>query len=153
MRKVCGGTCVGVTSGKRPARTHFAHLFERSFRTHTHTCDCTSHVCVRARTFATHTLIQNTFHSIIKTKHQILLKKIFVDWWNKLVNWCHEEDTIHFFSAWQLKRKSLKSSLIRNSRFLSFFNWEVLLISFRFLFGEFVIIWARYTCINSSENL
>ena len=81
------------------------------------------------------------------------VKKYFWVGENKLVNWCHEQDTIHFFSVWQLKKKSLKNSLIRNSRFLSFFNWEVLLISFRFLFGEFVIIWARYTCINSSENL
>ena len=39
------------------ARTHFAHMFQKSF--HTHTCDRTSHVCVRARTFATHTLVHN----------------------------------------------------------------------------------------------
>ena len=41
---------------KRAARTHIAHTFQNDFRTHTHTCDRTSHVCVRARTFATHAL-------------------------------------------------------------------------------------------------
>ena len=47
-----------VTSLKVPARTHTAHLFEKLFRTHTHTCDrtrATAHVRphiahVRART-------------------------------------------------------------------------------------------------------
>ena len=42
---------------KRSARTHISHTFQNGFRTHTHTCDRTSHVCVRARTFATHTLV------------------------------------------------------------------------------------------------
>ena len=42
---------------KRAARTHIPHTFQNGFRTHTHTCDHTSHVCVRARTFATHTLV------------------------------------------------------------------------------------------------
>ena len=41
---------------KRAARTHIPHTFQNGFRTHTHTYDRTSHVCVRARTFATHTL-------------------------------------------------------------------------------------------------
>ena len=41
---------------KRAARTHIPHTFQNGFCTHTHTCDCTSHTCVRARTFATHTL-------------------------------------------------------------------------------------------------
>jgi hypothetical protein len=46
-----------VTSLKMPARTHIAHMFRKSFRTHTHMCDRTSHLCVRAHTFATHTLM------------------------------------------------------------------------------------------------
>ena len=41
---------------KRSARTHISHTFQNGFRTHTHTCDSTSHVFVFARTFATHTL-------------------------------------------------------------------------------------------------
>ena len=41
---------------KRAARTHIPHTFQNGFRTHTHTCNRTSHVCVRARTFATHAL-------------------------------------------------------------------------------------------------
>ena len=49
-----------VTSLKVPARTHIAHMFKKSFRTHTHTCDRTSHTCVRARTFATHGLPVST---------------------------------------------------------------------------------------------
>ena len=44
---------------KRAARTHIPHTFQNGFRTHTHTCDRTSHVCVRARTFATHTLLNS----------------------------------------------------------------------------------------------
>ena len=40
---------------KRAARTHIPHTFQNGFCTHMHTCDHTSHVCVRARTFATHT--------------------------------------------------------------------------------------------------
>jgi hypothetical protein len=34
---------------KRSARTHISHTFQNGFRTHTHTCDRTSHMCVRAR--------------------------------------------------------------------------------------------------------
>ena len=50
--------CAKVSSHtrKRAARTHIAHTFQKGFRTHTHTCDRTSHVCVCARTFATHAL-------------------------------------------------------------------------------------------------
>ena len=44
--KMCGRTCVGVTGGK----TARAHARDR---------DRTSHVCVCARTFATHTLIKS----------------------------------------------------------------------------------------------
>ena len=40
-------------SERRPAHMHFAHMFMRSFCT----CNRTSHVCVRACTFATHPLI------------------------------------------------------------------------------------------------
>ena len=40
---------------KRAARKHIPHTFQDGFRTHT--CDRTSHVCLRARTFATHTLL------------------------------------------------------------------------------------------------
>ena len=41
---------------KQAARTHIPHSFQNGFRTHTHRCDRTLHVCVRGRTFATHTL-------------------------------------------------------------------------------------------------
>ena len=46
-----------VTSLKVPPRTHIAHIFEKSFCMHTHTCNRKSHTCVRARTFATHALL------------------------------------------------------------------------------------------------
>ena len=42
---------------KRAARTHISYTFQNGIRTHTHTCDRTSHVCVRARTFATQSLL------------------------------------------------------------------------------------------------
>ena len=42
---------------KRAARAHIPHTFQNGFRTHTH--DRTLHVCVRARTFATHTLLKS----------------------------------------------------------------------------------------------
>ena len=56
----CSKKCAKVRSHiARPnkGRTHIPHTFQNGFRTHTHTCDRTSHVCVRARTFATHTLV------------------------------------------------------------------------------------------------
>ena len=53
---------------KRAARTHIPHTFQNGFRTHMHTCDRTSHMCVRARTFATHSLRNNTF------KHQFVCR-------------------------------------------------------------------------------
>ena len=60
-----------VTSLKVPARTHIAHMFKKSFRTHTHTCDRTSHTCVRARTFATHGL-----HLAVLTWSSLISQKI-----------------------------------------------------------------------------
>ena len=45
-----------VTCLKVPAHTHIAHRFEKSFRTHMHRWDRTSHLCMRARTLATHAL-------------------------------------------------------------------------------------------------
>ena len=59
-----------VTSLKVPARTHIAHIFEKSFRTHTHTCDRTSHTCVRACTFATHTLAVIVWSNFIFTNSE-----------------------------------------------------------------------------------
>ena len=47
---------------KRAARAHIPHTFQNGFRTHTHTCDRTSHVCVRARTFATHSLVSGSIY-------------------------------------------------------------------------------------------
>ena len=43
------------------SRTHIPHTFQNGFCTHTH--DRTLHVCVHARTFATHTLI--FFHILL----------------------------------------------------------------------------------------
>ena len=40
---------------KQAKRTQIPHTFQNGFRTHT--CDRTSQVCVRARTFATHTYL------------------------------------------------------------------------------------------------
>ena len=39
------------------ARTYIPHTFQKGFRTHTHTCDRTSDVCMCARAFTTHTLL------------------------------------------------------------------------------------------------
>ena len=65
---------------KRAARTHIPHTFQNGFRTHTHTCNRTSHVCVRARTFATYTLQRWTWgsiclHKIVKILQIILRVK------------------------------------------------------------------------------
>ena len=46
---------------KMAARTHIPHTFQNGFCTHTHTCDRTSHVRVRACTFVTHSLIKSSF--------------------------------------------------------------------------------------------
>ena len=68
-----------VTSLKMPARTHIAHMSKKSFRTHTHTCNRTSHVCVRARTFATHALIINLRKLLLITSfHLFLGRKLWV---------------------------------------------------------------------------
>ena len=58
---------------KRAARTHIPHTFQNGFRTHTHTCDRTSHVCVRARTFATHTLKNLGWKSLVSNWNLIYL--------------------------------------------------------------------------------
>ena len=65
---------------KSAARTHIPHTFQNGFRTHTHKCDHTSHVCVRARTFATYTLQRWTWgsiclHKIVKILQIILRVK------------------------------------------------------------------------------
>ena len=59
----CSKKCAKVQSHIAPlnmsrTHTHPAHFSEWILHAHTHTCDCKSHVCVRARTFATHTLVK-----------------------------------------------------------------------------------------------
>ena len=65
---------------KQAARTHISHTFQNGFRTHTHTCDRTSHVCVCARTFATHTYMNFTYREERSALHskELTLKMPFV---------------------------------------------------------------------------
>ena len=68
-----------VTSLKVPARTHIAHIFEKSFHTHRHTCDRTSHTCVCARTFATHALlITNHFNLYFRLTNWQIVQNVIV---------------------------------------------------------------------------
>ena len=65
---------------KRDARTHMAHTFQYGFCMHMHTCDGTLHMCMLARTFATHPLDISTymlsFRFLVKISGKVTLETL-----------------------------------------------------------------------------
>ena len=84
---------------KRAAGTHITCTFQNTFCTHAHMCDHKLHVCMPARTFATHPLTYSTYY----------IWQTATGWnWKSFLRFSqNQQKTMSRFDAWTLKSTPL----------------------------------------------